>query len=222
MRVEFLKRSSEILEEELKNWESAFLGKEEFWTEQAYLASLALRREPSIKIYALLRSNPLRTIIDIPLNDPTPQEILAREAYLGTTVFGEIDPEKYRAFATNVYTRDHLLALANRQTAGVKSEKVDEWFYTAFGVEHLKQYGGIYIGSTGGLGEYGHHFNVTIENKNRERGVKDTSITTAVDFAKVAQQSLPHITINPLPVDTYLQDMRSQLKFLPQDWPNVI
>ena len=41
---------------------------------------------------------------------------------------------------------------------------------------------------------------------------------SAIDFAQATQRSLPHIIVDPLPVEAYLQDVQSTLRFLPRDW----
>lgn len=207
---------SEVTEYEAKRWEEAFLGKSLF-QQDVYALLLALCNDPSKKIYASLVVDPLKPYIDIPLIDHTPQDVLARRAYM-TTFFGEVVPEKYHAFATDEFIRDHLLALLNRKTAGVSPDEVSKWFYTTFRLEHLKRYGPIYIGSHGGANTYGYDHHATIESSSQADGVKGMTTRAAVDFAKVVQRSLPHLIVEPLPIDTYLQDVQSTLKFLPRDW----
>ena len=207
---------SEVAEQEVKRWEEAYLGRSLF--QDVYVALLALRNDPSKKVYATLVVDPWSVRIDIPLADHTPEETLIQQAY-ETTIFGEIDPEKYRPFATGEFTRGYLLALLNRKTAGVSPDDTPEWFYTTFGVKHLEPYGDLYIGSHGGQGTYGYTHNATIEwRKSRTQVIIGMSTLAALDFAKVTQRSLPHMSVTPLPVDVYLEDVQSTLKFLPRDW----
>lgn len=207
---------SEMAEYEVKRWEEAFLAKS-LLQEDVYAALLALRCDPSKKVYASLAVGPRRVSIDIPLKDQTPQKTLVQSAY-ETTFFGEVNPEKYRAFATGEFTRDHLLAMLNRDTAGVSVDEAPGWFYTTFGVEHLKSYGSLYIGSYGGQSAYGYDYNATIENRTRTSEVTGRSAISAIDFAQATQRSLPHISVSPLPIDAYLQQVQSALKFIPRDW----
>lgn len=208
---------SEVTEHEAKRWEEAFLGRSLF-QQDVYAVLLALRNDPSKKIYASLVVDPYRVSIDIPLVDHTPQETLIQQAYK-TTFFGEVVPEKYHAFATDEFTRDHLLALLNRKIAGVSSDETPDWFYTTFNVKHLKPYGSLYIGSHGGQGTYGYDYNATIEeNRPRTSEITGKSAISATEFAQATHRSLPHISVNPLHVDAYLQEVQSTLKFLPRDW----
>lgn len=205
-------------EYEVKRWEKAFLGKSLF-QQDVYVALLALRDDISKEVHVLVNTDHNRVFIDIPLIDHTPDNKLAQQA-IGTTFFGEVVPEKYRAFATNEFNSEHLLAFLNRTAADVLPDEVTGWFYTTFGVEHLKRYGSVYIGSHGGMGTYGHDYNATIESISATDSVKGTTPGAVVDFARVVQRSLPHLRVEPLPVDTYLQSVQSTLKFLPKDWVN--
>ncbi|MBI2034669.1 MAG: hypothetical protein HYT11_02955 [Candidatus Levybacteria bacterium] len=217
MPIEILKRRTENSDEEAKKWEPAFLGKD-LYGRSRYVASLALRDDQSKKVYALVNTDFGEVMMDIPLNDPIPKEVLVQQAYLSSTVFGEIDQEKYRDFATNSY-RDHLLALLNREMAGVSSEDVAKWFYTTFGIERSKKYGKICICSHGGLGKYGYDFNVMmVESNDRTNDVNGMTTRAVADFTHVVLRSLPYVSLKPLPVDVYLQDVESTLKFLPKDW----
>ncbi|MEK7605428.1 MAG: hypothetical protein AAB478_02770 [Patescibacteria group bacterium] len=216
-------RASEVLDQERKQWEAAYIGRD-FLGKREYLLSLALRDDPLKRIYAALGINDLGAEIDIPLTDLTPQEELARDAYLKATFFGEVDPDKYHEFATDSFTKDHLLALLNRNAAGVQPGDVTDWFHTTFGVTHLERYGSVYIGSHGGLGEYGYDHNATIsplkrDHDSRQRDeTEEMSMGKAIDFAHVVRKSLPHIDMVPLAIPTYLQDAQDALQFLPRDW----
>lgn len=207
---------SEVAEHEIRKWEEAFLGKSLFQQDE-YAVLLVLRSDPSKRLYGSLVVDPRRVLIDIPLVDHTPEEALARQVY-ETTFFGEVDPEKYRATATKEFTREHLLAFLNRKAAGVFPGETPDWFYTTFGVKHLEPYGSLYIGSHGGQGTYGYDYNATIESRRRAGEVAGKSVISAIDFAQTTQRSLPHIRVTPFPVDGYLQEVRSTLKFLPRDW----
>lgn len=197
-------------------WEHAFLGR--YWFQgNVCCATLALRSDDSKKAYAYMSVSPRRVSLDIPLLDHTPQETLLQKAY-ETTFFGEVVPERYRAFAKDEFNRDHLLAFLNRKKAGVSPDEVLEWFYATFGVKHLKKYGSIYLSSHGGVNRYGYDYFATIERSSTADSVDDITTRAAIDFANDVQKSLPHLSVEPLPVDAYLQDLQSTLKFLPRDW----
>lgn len=216
-------RRSEALDQERKQWEAAYIGRD-FLGKREYLLSLTLRDDPSKKIYAALGTNDLGAEIDIPLTDPTPQEELSRDAYLKATFFGEVDPEKYHEFATDSFRKDHLLVLLNRNAAGVDPDGVTDWFHTTFGVTHLDRYGSVYIGSHGGAGKYGYNHTATIsplkrDHDSRQREETDEmSEQKAIEFAHEVSKSLPHIDVVPLAIPTYLQDAQNALQFLPRDW----
>lgn len=216
-------RRSEVLDQERKQWEAAFIGRDIFGKRE-YLLSLSLRDDPSKRIYAALGTNDLGAEIDIPLTDPTPKEELAREAYLNATFFGEVDPEKYQEFATDSFRKDHLLALLNRNAAGVDSDGVTDWFHTTFGVTHLERNGSVYIGSHGSAGKYGYTHTATIRPLKRDSSsrlrdeIDEMSMQKATDFAHEVRKSLPHIDVVPLAIFTYLQEVQDALQFLPRDW----
>lgn len=193
-------------------WEPAFLGTNMFQRE-VYLASLALQGATPKRAYAFMITNGYSTSIDVPLIDPTPDDRLAQQAY-ETTFFGEVDPERYRTFATNEFTREHLLASLNRTQAGVSPDEVHTWFYTTFGVEHLGRYGSVYIGSHGGRDS----FNATIESIPHANTSEGNATRAAAQFADFVERSIPQLSVEPLPVETYLQDIQNTLKFLPRDW----
>lgn len=193
-------------------WERAYLGKS--LSRDVYCATLALSADNSKEVYAFMIADPLRVSLDIPLVDHTPQDTLLQEAS-ETTFFGKVVPKRYRAFATNEFTRHHLLAFLNRKKAGVLPDEVPEWFYTTFGVKHLEEYGSVYLHSHGGAGKYGQNHCATIERSSPADHVDDMTTRMAIDFAKVIQESLPHLSVEPLPVKAYLQDLQSTLQFLP-------
>ncbi|MCL4365746.1 hypothetical protein M1437_00785 [Patescibacteria group bacterium] len=207
---------AEVAKLEIRRWEEAFLGKS-LLEQDRYAVLLALRSNPSQRVYASLAIDSSRVLIDVPLEDHTPQEILAQRAY-ETTFFGQEDPEKYRAFATEEFTHRRLLALLNRTTAGVSPDETFDWFCGTFGVRNLNSYGSVNIISHGGKGNYGYSFGVWIENAAQIDAIAGRGIASAIDFAEATQKSLPHIRVNPLPIDAYLQDVQSTLKFLPRDW----
>lgn len=202
----------ERVEEEAKKWEQAHLGRNIYWGEM-HLAFLVLRSDPTKRVYTSLLSGLQNDsfFTAIPLIDHTPQDRLAEEAYLRSTFMGEVDPEKYRAFATGEFNSDKLLAFLNRENAGVSPDDITKWFYKTFGLGHQKQYGPVSIGSQGGMYPDGLHYNVTIEGRRK-------MVATAAGFAQVVEKSLPQISLSPLPVETYMQDLQSALKFLPRDW----
>jgi hypothetical protein len=86
-------------ESEPKKWEAAYLGRS-FIQQHMYAAILARRDEPSLRAYGMVIADPFRIAVDIPLVEPTPNETLLQKAYQ-TTFFGDIDQEKYHAFATD-------------------------------------------------------------------------------------------------------------------------
>ena len=216
-------RTSEVLDQERKQWEAAYIGRD-FLGKREYLLSLSLRDDPSKRIYATLGITDLGAEIDIPLTDLTPQEELARDAYLKSTFFGEVDPDKYHEFATDSFTKDHLLALLNKNAAGVQPGNVTDWFHTTFGVTHLERYRSVYISSQGGLGEHGYYYNATISPLKRDYDSRlrdetdEMSMQKAIDFAHEVRKSLPHIDVVPLAIPSYLQDAQDALQFLPRDW----
>jgi hypothetical protein len=216
-------REGEISEEERKQWETAYLGKD-FLGKREYGVSLTLHDNPSIRVFAAISTDSLGVEIDIPLIDRTPEQELLNEAYLNTTLFGEIDPEKYRSFATEEYKKEQLFAFLNRKMAGVEIDDVPDWFYSTFNMDHFERYGAVHISSHGGGGEYGHDFNATINpinrssDYNRRDETQEASIQRANDYVQTVRQSLPHIDVKPLPVKSYLQDVQDTLRFLPRDW----
>lgn len=206
-------------EEKIKEWEQAYLGRHSYRGD-VFVASLALHRDPASRIYAYLRNSFLgdRVSADIPLIDHSPISRLVENAYLGLTLFGEIDPEQYRAFATNEFNCDPLLVFLNREKAGVAPDDTTKWFYKTFGLEHQRRYGSVYVGSHGGMLMDGLRFNVTIMRRSTIEAKEEDATRSVAAFAQVVEGSLPHISVNPMPVETYLQELQSALKFLPRDW----
>jgi hypothetical protein len=215
-------RGGEITAEVREQWEAAYLGKN-FLGKREFIISLTPHDDPSKRVYGAVGVD-WDVDIDIPVTDPTPQEELLTEAYLNATLFGEIDLDKYRGFATDEFKKDELLAFLNRSRAGVASDDVPTWFYNTFHVDHLEKYGSVYIGSHGGAGEYGYDYTVTISplqrslDSDRRDETAETSIQRANNYVQVVRESLPGIDITPLPVDEYLQDVQNTLRFLPRDW----
>lgn len=207
---------AECTEIEISRWEQAYLGKSLF-RQDVYTTSLALHGENTRKVYALMIADLFHVHIDIPLVDHTPPGRLSQQAY-ETTFFGEVIPEKYRAFAIDGLSRNGLVAFLNRKTADVSLDEISGWFYTTFGVEHLKNYGSIYIGSHDGRNTDGYDYSATIESSSRQGSVGGVTIESVVNFSRIVRRSLPHLNVEPLPVDAYLQDLQSTLKFLPKDW----
>jgi hypothetical protein len=109
------------------------------------------------------------------------------------------------------------MALLNRVRAGVVSDDVAKWFRTAFGVEHNKKYGTISVSSHGGNKEYGYNYGVTIDHLDRFNRVKGMNSRAAIDFTQVVQESLPYLSIKPVPVEKYVKTVQSALQLLPND-----
>jgi hypothetical protein len=108
-----------------------------------------------------------------------------------------------------------MFAFLNRTSAATSSHhETPNWFYRTFGVEHLEPYRTVFIGSHGGHDT----FNATIENRRLQGVTPEITAQSVSHFTQEIQRSIGHITINPLPVDTYLNELQSKLKFLPRDW----
>ena len=203
------------LKSEIKKWkEASFDGPICLRGEYAIL--LSLRSDSSKKVYASLVVYPSRVNIDIPVMDNTPQEELIKSAY-DTTFFGEVDPEKYREFATGPNRRS-LLAFLNRTKAGVTSNETPQWFYATFGLKSQGPYDSVYIGSSGGIGNYGYESSITIGGSSETDDIAGNEEISAIAFAQMTQKSLLNIIVTPLSIDRYLEDIQSTLKFLPKDW----
>lgn len=224
MRLEFLRRRPEVVKEldqkaeiDSSRWESAFLTSDRMFNEDLYITSLSLRDQPSSKIYAHIIASERRTEIDIPIMDSLPETKLVQEAYNEATFFGEVDQEAFREFACDRFTSKNLLAMLNRKTTGLPYDEMPDWFYSTFKVDHLKQYGQILIGSHGGSTEYGYDFNITFENRNRDK-TYDKSASGVAQYVLEASNSLPQVDIVPVDINTYLNKVSSNLMFLPKDW----
>lgn len=202
--------------EEAMKWQGASLGPG-FLRSERYAAMLTRQSDPSVKVYGTVINNKDRITLDIPLMEHTPVEVLRQQA-AEATFFGEIDPDKFRTFVTGDFITDKLLAYLNRTQAGVLPEAVPAWFHKAFGLEHLEHFSNFYIGSHGGSSTYGYTHHATIEPKlpRRLRGGRDYA--GPHDFTEAAQQSIPHLRISPLPVETLMQGVQATLQFQPQYW----
>ncbi|SRR5260221_3074391 len=214
----------EASQDQRQLWQSAYAGTN-FLDTKSYLVLLALRDDPTKKIYATLEIGRLGVKIDIPLEEHTPQVELLNEAYLHSTFFGEIDPERYREHATETFTAEKLLAFLNKTSTGADTPNdAPSRFYDMLNLSHGRDYGLIHISSHGGSTRRGYDFNATIEPMLREfhadltDASEEKQINNAQGFTHLVQVSLPHMTITPLPVETYLQDVQNALRFLPRDW----
>ncbi|HVZ58639.1 MAG TPA: hypothetical protein VG935_02705 [Patescibacteria group bacterium] len=212
--------NNEVLDlEETKKWEAAYFGENIFHT-QGYAVTLSPSEDLAHTIYASLEQKTYGTEIDIPLVDPTPDSDLVTAAYKSSTFFGELDPDKFRQFATNWSRKEQLLAFLNRQTAGVPEDDIIRWFLATFDVKHNQNYGDVYISSHGSWNSD----NLTISPRRRERNPfnrgysPDMSSLVAHRYAQVANASLPQMDITPLAINDYLRTVQDTLHFLPQDW----
>lgn len=221
--MERLRRALLTPEVPTNRWSETQLESDLFYREGPCLGVLSTNDGSEKKVYTMLTRFGLTEYsagVDIPLKEPTPTNILVEQAYLNSTFFGEIDPEKYRKYALNPYNASDLLAFLNRTEAQVESDEMPQWFYENFQVEHLESYGRMYIGSHGGSSKFGHTFNATIEyNSNKDNGGKSI-VEEAVAISRDINRSFsgPHIELSPLPVNDYLDILQTTLKFCPQDW----
>lgn len=206
--------SPEVNTGERERWDAALLGPTFFKDGYEYVTTLALRSDPTKKVYALLKTNSLGAGIDIPLIDDTPDEKLVEDAYLRSTFFGDIDPGKYYGFATEPHSRNIFLAFLNRKIAGVPPKGVEQWFYDTYDMKHGEEFRSVYISSHGGSGTH----NADIRARRREDEIRGVTTEDAIAYAQVVRKSLPHIDLNPIPIVSYLDDLQSALKFLPKDW----
>src|SRR5258708_5418410 len=85
----------ESSQDQRKLWQSAYAGMD-FLGTKAFLVLLALRNDPTNRIYATLEVGGLGVKIDIPLRDPTPKEELRQRVSLQPTLWGGVDPGGYR------------------------------------------------------------------------------------------------------------------------------
>lgn len=204
---------------EALKWEEASLGPG-FMRRERYAALLTRRDNPASKVYASLEVHPSRLTLDIPLSEDTPEEILRHQAYL-TTFFGDIDPVMFRSFATADFTAGKLMAFLNKKTAGTYPKTSTDWFHKSFGVNLHDRSGDYFIGSHGVRTEHGFNHNETIERSSSFRSNEEPDIQSVIAFARGAENAFRHLSITPLPVETYLQDIQSTLKFLPKDWKQL-
>ncbi len=214
--------SEEASQEPRELWQSAFAGTD-FLGTKAFLVLLALRDDPTKIIYATLEIGGLGARIDIPLEEHTSEEELRRSINLHPTLWGGTDPDGYRE-ATETFSRGRLLASLNRTTTGADTPNhVPARFYGMLHISHGEVYGAVHVGSHGGSTQRGYDFNATLEPMLGEfrndsiRASEGVQIDQAMAFGQLVQASLPHLTVTPLPVDTYLQDVQATLQFLPRD-----
>lgn len=203
-------------------WESANAGKD-FLGRNSFLVLLGRRDDPTKMIYATLEVGRLGVRIDIPLVEHTSEEELRQSVNLHPTLWGDIDPEGYRK-ATETFTREAVLAALNRRVTDADTPgDVPARFYDMLGISHGEAYGSVLIGSHGGLATHGYDFNATIEPLPREllndlKGLPEAAqVDAALGYAQFVEASLPHLTVSPLPVDSYIQDVQATLQFLPRD-----
>lgn len=215
MRIERLRgKQAAGTNADTAKWKEAYLTRSSIPEGYTYAALLALQADPSKRLYTQLQVQDTRVFLDIPLIDRSPNRTLAERAYAEATFFGEVDQERYRRFATDTFRSEQLFALLNRESAGVGNAEIATWFYTTFRVEHLKPYGDLFVGSHGGSTT----FFATLENRNRMPTPLEDPTVLAAAFGRKVLESLPHVSLNPLPVNSYLQDLQPALRFLPKDW----
>jgi len=206
----------EVLSDDMWEWEQSRLGEELFSGRECFLASLSLSGDPSKKLYTYVKTDELMIELDIPLTDTTPIDVLLQRTYRQTTQLNDIDPDRYRTFATAYGNRDQLLAYLNRATAGVSPDDVPSWFYDTFSVDHREQYGDVYISSHGGQRTYGYDFHATIRSMKRFTEIDDDRVEAAREYAQVIRKSLPTLNLTPVQISHYLHELQSALPIFPQ------
>lgn len=201
-------------------WQSAYIGHRSFGHRSYsddFLVLLTTGNDPSKKIYGVLGvSDSQHVSIKIPTKDRINKETLRNDAYLESTVWGEIDNESYLRFATEKFVLEKMLALLNSESADSESRFVSDWFYEQFGIDHGKVYGLTRVSSSG----HDDTFNIKLEdvyNPDKETS-QITPLEKATEFVRNAQNALPQIKITPLSTESYLNDLYNSLQFLPRDW----
>ncbi len=210
----------ELSEEERRQWEESYLGRS-FIGDYEYSMMITLKDNNDLVSFGFLRTNPSRVAIDIPLAGDIAYEELINKAYAEGTFFGEVDPEKFKEFATESFTKNELLVLLNRNYSGVESDEDSDWFFEKFQLDHNKSYKDVAVSSHGGGRSFYAEIIPNIAFKFASRHFHETyeeSKFRASNYRNVTQKSLPHLTITPLPVDSYLQLVEDNLPFLPRNW----
>ena len=112
----------EIIDAESLQWESARIANNDRDTRE-YVVSLTLQDDPTKSVLGVIQTDVWGYRLNVPITDYTPKEELAYDAYVSATFFGKVDEEDFAAYATDDSQRGTLLALVNRESAGVGNEE---------------------------------------------------------------------------------------------------
>jgi hypothetical protein len=193
-------KTPEQLESEHRLWGESLLTTE-YDGSPLMAATLSVCGAPEDTLYTYVRYHSDIPFAVIPLHNSMSDQELINRLYVGTTFFGKVDDKPFKDLTTTPLMIDPLMAFLNKKALGERE------FYTAFDVRHLEPYGDVYIGSQGGA----HTFRATIDLRKR------MGVIAPAELASKVSLSLPHLTLEPLSKDKYLEAIRT-IPFLPEDW----
>ena len=214
----------EIIDAESLQWESARIANNDRDTRE-YVVSLTLQDDPTKSVLGVIQTDVWGYRLNVPITDYTPKEELAYDAYVSATFFGKVDEEDFAAYATDDSQRGPLLALVNRESAGVGNEEAKDWFYTTFDLEHEMTYNdALRLSSFSVTYDNQDSTDITFSSLGRKAGYPideesdEESARKARLFAQELNGTFSHLSVAPVGVDMYLQSVKDTLRFAPEDW----